>query len=326
MNIGILGAGRIAHTLAKTMKEMPDVNLYAIASRDLENAKTYAAQYGIEKAYGSYEELVSDPKVELIYICTPHSHHFDHMKLCIEHGKPVLCEKAFTMNAAQAKEIIALAREKKVFLAEAIWTRYMPSREMINEIIASGIVGRISFATCNLSYAMADKPRIHDPHLCGGALLDIGIYGINFMDMHLGRDIDRIESSVLIKNGIDEAESMTIFYKDGTVGVSVHNIFGRSDRKGIFYGETGYIIVENINNPQCIDVFDDNDQLIKHIEVPAQITGYEYEVQECIDCIRAGKTESDSMPLDETIYLMERMDALRKEWNLIYPMEEYIEI
>ena len=126
MNIGFIGAGRIPNTLASTMARMEDVNLYAVAARDLDRAQTFAAQYGFDKAYGSYAEMLRDPNVELVYIATPHSHHFEHMKLCIAHGKNVLCEKAFTLNAAQAREIAAQARERGVYVAEAIWTRYMP--------------------------------------------------------------------------------------------------------------------------------------------------------------------------------------------------------
>ena len=160
MNIGFIGAGRIANILAATMARMEDVTLCAVAARDLERAQAFAAQHGFRKAYGSYEELLRDPEVELVYIDTPHSPHHSHMKLCIEHGKHVLCEKAFTLNAAQAREVAALAKEKGVYVAEAIWTRYMPSRRIINEVLASGIVGSITTLTCNLSYPVTYKERI----------------------------------------------------------------------------------------------------------------------------------------------------------------------
>ena len=196
MNSAFLGAGRIAHVLAKTMVQMEEVTLYAVAARDLDRAESFAAEYGFSKAYGSYEEMLSDPAVELVYIATPHSHHFEHMKLCIDHGKAVLCEKSFTLNASQARQIAALAREKGVYVAEAIWTRYMPSRRIINEVLSSGVIGNISTLTCNLSYPVTYKPRIVRPELAGGALLDVGIYGLNFALMHFGDDILRTDSSV----------------------------------------------------------------------------------------------------------------------------------
>lgn len=322
MNIGFIGAGRIANTLASTMARMEDVNLYAVAARDLDRAQAFAAQYGFDKAYGSYEEMLRDPHVELVYIATPHSHHAEHMKLCIAHGKNVLCEKAFTLNAAQAREIATLAKAKGVYVAEAIWTRYMPSRAMIDEILASGIIGNVTALTATLCYPVAYKERCIRPELAGGALLDVGVYCLNFALMHFGDDIERMDSSVrMTDTGVDGQESITLHYRDGRIAVLTAGILSRSDRKGIFYGDKGYIIVENINNPQSISVYDLTDTLVKKIQVPAQITGYEYQIREAMARIRAGETESASMPLDTTIAVMERMDALRKDWGLIYPME-----
>ena len=323
MNIAFLGAGRIAHVLAKTMVQMEDVTLYAVAARDLDRAESFAAEYGFAKAYGSYEEMLSDPAVELVYIATPHSHHFEHMKLCIDHGKAVLCEKSFTLNASQARQIAALAREKGVYVAEAIWTRYMPSRRIINEVLSSGVIGNISTLTCNLSYPVTYKPRIVRPELAGGALLDVGIYGLNFALMHFGDDILRTDSSVRFTDtGVDAMETITLHYRDGKMAVITAGVLARGDRKGIFYGDKGYIIVENINNPQSISVYNLTDELVEKITVPAQISGYEYEIREAIARIREGHIESASMPLDTTIAVMERMGNLRKDWGLVYPMEQ----
>ena len=322
MNIAFLGAGRIAHTLAKTMVQMPDVTLCAVAARDLSRAEAFAAEYGFQKAYGSYEAMLSDPDVELVYIATPHSHHFEHMKLCIAHGKHVLCEKSFTLNAPQAAEIKALANARGVYVAEAIWTRYMPSRQIINDVLASGIVGRITALTCNLSYPVTYKPRIVRPELAGGALLDVGIYGLNFALMHFGGDFTRMDSSVAFTDtGVDAQETITLHYPDGKMAVITAGVLTRGDRKGIFYGEKGYLIVENINNPQSISAYDLTDTLIQRFEVPAQISGYEYEIREAMARIRAGEMESVSMPLSETVHVMELMDQLRRDWGLVYPME-----
>ena len=260
--------------------------------------------------------------MELIYIATPHSSHFDNMKLCIRHKKPVLCEKSFTVNAREAEQIREYAEQEQVFVAEAIWTRYMPSRNMIQEIIDSGIIGNISVLTANLSYPISHKERIMRPELAGGALLDIGVYGVNFAMMHFGTDIERIESSVrMTDTGVDAMESITIFFRGGRMAVLTHDIYSRSDRKGIFYGEKGYIIVENINNPQSISVYDTEDRLVRRMDVPKQISGYEYEVLECIDAVRSGEKESSSMPLSDSIKVMEIMDQLRGQWGLVYPRE-----
>ena len=322
MKIGILGCGVMAETFADTLRQMGEVECYAAASRTLKRAEEFAGKYGFKKAYGSYEELCADPEVELIYIATPHSSHFDNMKLCIRHKKPVLCEKSFTVNAREAEQIREYAEQEQIFVAEAIWTRYMPSRNMIQEIIDSGIIGDISVLTANLSYPISHKERIMRPELAGGALLDIGVYGVNFAMMHFGTDIERIESSVrMTDTGVDAMESITIFFRGGRMAVLTHDIYSRSDRKGIFYGEKGYIIVENINNPQSISVYDTEDRLVRRMDVPIQISGYEYEVLECIDAVRSGEKESTSMPLSDTIKVMEIMDQLRGQWGLVYPRE-----
>lgn len=322
MKLAILGPGRIARTVAPTLAALKEIECYAVASQTPGKAEAFAREFGFEKVYNSYEQMLQDPEVELVYIATPHSHHFDQMMLCLQHGKHVICEKAFTMNAKQARTVRDYAAQKGLYVAEAIWTRYMPSRKLIDQIIHSGVIGNVNTLTANLSYNIAYKPRIMDPALAGGALLDIGIYGLNFALMHFGEDIERIESSVqLTSGGVDAMETITIFYWDGRMAVLTHSIYCRSDRKGIIHGEKGYIVVKNINNPQSVSVYDADDKLLEYHEVPQQISGYEYEFQEAVRCIREGKLESESMPMDKTLQAMELMDSLRKQWGVVYPQE-----
>ena len=322
MKIGVLGAGKISHSTVPAMIALEEVECWAVASRSLEKARAFAEQYGFQKAYGSYEEMLNDPEVELVYVATPHSHHFDHMMLCMEHGKAVLCEKAFTMNAKQARTVMEYAKEHGIFAAEAIWPRYMPSRKLINDVIESGVIGKVNTLTANLSYVIHQVPRIYRPELAGGALLDIGVYGINFALMHFGTDIERVESSVqMTPSGVDGTETITIFYRDGRMAVLTHSIYARSDRKGIIHGDKGYIVVENINNPPSVSVFDTQDQLVAHYDVPKQINGYEYQFAECAKALKEGRTESWSMPLADSVYMMELMDNLRIQWGMVYPQE-----
>ena len=322
MKIGILGAGKIAGTVAATLVQMQEMECVAVASRDLEKAKAFADRFGFRKAYGSYEEMLSDPEVELVYIATPHSHHYEHIMLCLEYGKHVLCEKAFTINADQASRVAEEAEKRGLYLAEAIWTRYMPSRRIINNVLASGVIGTPNTLTANLSYVIYDKERIVRPELAGGALLDIGVYGLNFALMHFGSDIASIGSAVqMTDEGVDAMESITIFYNDGRMAVLTHSIYARSDRKGIIHGDKGYLVVENINNPQSVSVYDLQDNLVERYDVPAQISGYEYQFLEAERCIRAGKLQADSMPLSETVYVMDVMDDLRAQWGMVYPQE-----
>ena len=324
MNIGIIGAGNIAAWMAKTIGPMPEAASFAVASRDLKKASAFAEEYGFQKAYGSYEELVNDPDVDIVYIATPHSHHFEHAKLCIEHGKHVLCEKAFTMNAAQAEELFTLAEKKSVLITEAIWTRYMPSRKVINDLLAEGIIGEVRTLTANLCYRICQNERLIRPELAGGALLDVGIYPLNFALMHFGDDFQNISSTVLMtETGVDGQECITLTYPDGRFAVLTAGMYGESDRHGVFYGSKGYMVVDNINNPLAIDICGPDHQVMRHIDLPEQITGYEYEVLEMIDCIQKGEKECPSMPHEETLRVLRIMDGLREDWGLVYPQEKH---
>ena len=185
MKFGIIGAGGIAVWMAKTLASVEGAESYAIAARDLTRAQAFAEKYGFAKAYGSYEELVSDPAVDVVYIATPHSYHFAHAKLAMEHGKHVLCEKAFTINEGQAEELFRIAEKHHVLITEAIWTRYMPSRKIIDDLLTEGVIGEVKTLTANLSYRICQNERLIRPELAGGALLDITIYPLNFALMQM---------------------------------------------------------------------------------------------------------------------------------------------
>ena len=329
MNVAILGAGSIARSMCKTIRGMKEqgrpVELYAVASRSQEKAEAFAEAEGVQKAYGSYEEMLADPEVHLVYIATPHSHHAEQLKMCIDAGKAVLCEKAFTSNAAQAREMLALAREKGVYVAEALWPRYMPSRKMIDDLLADGAIGEVRMLTTSLAYAVEHVERIWNPALAGGALLDLGIYVLNFASMTFGDDIVTMDSTVdMFDTGVDRTETITVKYRDGKVAQLMASAAFNSDRRCVVYGTKGYLTVDNVNNPGFIEVFDKNDHLhpIRHIDVPQQITGYEYEVEACLRDLQTGAIEPSEMPHAQTIELMRQMDALRAAWGMKYPFEE----
>lgn len=316
-NIGILGTGWIADKMATTLAGMTTARAYAVASRTTEKAEKFAAQFSIPKAYGSYEALADDPEVDLIYIATPHSHHFENTKMCLLKNKPVLCEKAFTVNTPQAEELIRIANERKVFLAEAIWTRYQPMRQMITDVINSGVIGKLQMLSANLCYPNIALQRMYDPALAGGALLDLGVYVLNFADMFFGDDIKTMSSHCIkYPTGVDIQESITIEYNDGRIAVLWSSQLAKSDRQGIISGTDGFVIVENVNNPQSYAIYNQDYQLVKKVDCPPQITGYEYQVDCCIRAINQGKIEPDEMPHADTLRIMRQMDALRKEWGV----------
>lgn len=236
-NVAILGTGHIAAKMAATLQQMKDVNCYAVASREQIRAEAFAKEWGFKKACGSYEELAADPHVDLVYIATPHSHHYEHARLCILNGKAVLCEKAFTANARQAEALLQLAKERNVFITEAIWTRYMPFSHTIRELVFNGSIGRPHMLTANLGYPIAYKERIAKPELCGGALLDIGVYPINFARMIFGTDIDDIQSHCVKNNyGVDIQESISFRYANGNMAVMQLTASCANDRQGIHLG------------------------------------------------------------------------------------------
>ena len=322
MKLGILGAGGIASTMAKTVAGMKDVEAYAVAARDLERARVFAQKYEVKKAYGSYEEMLADDEVELVYIATPHSHHYLHAKMCLEAGKNVLCEKAFTVNAEQAQKLFDLAKEKKLLITEAIWTRYMPSRKMINDIIESGVIGEVTAVTANLSYTVSHVERIRKPELAGGALLDVGVYPINFASMVLGDKVKDVKATAIFQNGVDILDSIAMVFEGDRMATLQCGAREISDRMGSIFGTRGYMQVQNINNPEKITVFDTEHKEVASYVVPEQISGYEYEVESCMKAIQEGKLECPEMPHAETIRIMKILDDIRKSWNYEIPWIE----
>ena len=304
------------------MNGLADCEAYAIASRSKEKADAFAEKWNVKKAYGSYSELIADPSVDLVYVGTPHSHHYDVTREALLAGKPCLVEKAFMANHRQAKEIVALARERKVFLAEAIWTRYQPVVAMMRELISSRI-GTPRLVTATLGYSMGDKPRIMRADLCGGALLDLGVYALNFVRMFFDADIVSLTSQcVKSRTGMDLTNAMTLVLSDGVLCNLQSSAACVGDNIGVIAGTEGNLIIDNINNPQKITVNGPDRTYIETIHVPQQITGYEYQFMACRQALIDGLLEPREMPLEETLYIMELMDGLRKEWGVKYPMDE----
>lgn len=320
--VGIIGAGWIAEKMAEALAPLEDYCVYAIASRSIGKATEFAGRWNIPKAYGSYEEMVADNDVDLVYIATPHSHHFPHAMLALNAGKPVLVEKAFTANAAEAEELIETARSKGLFITEAIWTRYMPLSHKIKEIMESGIIGKPRVITATLCYMMEFKERILRPDLCGGALLDLGVYALNFARMYFGTDIVRTVSNCHMgPTGIDLQECISLSYADGKMANLQAGTLCLNDRQGIINGTEGYIRVDNINCPEVVEVYRNYELAARYTKPKDMVNGYEYQVIEARRCIEAGLPESPMMPHQETLDIMKQMEGLRKEWGVVYPMD-----
>ena len=322
LRVGIIGAGWIAEKAAITLQGMNDCEAYAIASRSLEKAEAFARKWNIPKAYGSYADLIADPDVDLVYVATPHSHHYDVTRQGLLAGKPCLVEKAFMANLRQAREVVGLAHERRVFLAEAIWTRYQPCVSMVRQLIADGRIGQPRLITATLGYSMGRKERIFRPDLCGGALLDLGVYALNFVRMFTDAAVKSLDGHcVKSDTGMDLTNAMTLVLEDGILANVQSSAACVGDNIGVIAGSEGNIIIDDINNPQKITVNKRDRVFDEEIRVPQQITGYEYQFAACRQALIDGLLEPREMPHQETLYVMQLMDQLREAWGVRYPMD-----
>ena len=322
MRVGIIGAGWIAEKAAITLNGMTDCEAYAIGSRSLEKAEAFAQKWNMPKAYGSYAEVISDPAVDIIYVATPHSHHYDVTRQALLADKPCLVEKAFMANLKQAKDIIDLAHERKVFIAEAIWTRYQPCVGIVRQLIAEGRIGQPRLITATLAYPMMKKERIFRPDLCGGALLDVGVYAINFVRMFTNAPIATFDGyCVKSEESMDLTNTITMVLEDGIVANLQSSAMCVGDNTGVIAGSEANIVIDNINNPQTISIYKRDRILVEEFHVPQQITGYEYQFAASRKALNDGLQEPPEMPHQETLYIMQLMDQLRAKWGVRYPMD-----
>lgn len=322
MNVGIIGAGHIAGKIASTLEWTEGIECIAVGSRSQEKAEAFAHNFRIPRAYGSYSALLDDPDVDLVYIATPHSHHFDVTMEAIRKGKACLVEKAFMANAKETRAVLDLAKEKRVFVGEAILTRFQPARDIINRLISYGRIGKIRQISATLSYSIEYKERVVKPELCGGALLDIGLYPLNFVRMVCDAPIKSIKSNcILSESGVDLSECVSMTLEGGIIA-NIQSSYGCAGfNTAVVAGSEGFLVVDNVNNPQRIKVFAKGGIFKEEIAVPESISGYEYEFWACRDAMEKGLIEPAGMPHSETLFLMELMDSLREEWGVHYPMD-----
>lgn len=320
---GILGCGKIANKFAEGLEVVPDAILEAVASRTEGKAKNFGKIFGVKKTYNNYEELVKNPAVDVIYIATTHNFHYENVLLCLNHGKPVLCEKPITLNALQAEQLIRTARNKNLFLMEAMWTRFFPCIIKLNEFLDEGVLGEIQHITADFGINKEFNPKVRsfNPDLGGGALLDLGIYPISFARMIYKQPPSKIKSSAYIgKTNVDEKSCYLFEYKNGQTAIlsSSHRLIMPHD--AFIYGTKGYFRIPDFYHPSKLILKLEGKQE-KTIRVPFKSTGYNYEAMEVMYCLNSGKLESKIMPLDETLEIMKTMDTLRSQWHLKYPGE-----
>lgn len=322
----ILGCGRIAGKFASDLRLVEDAELLAVASRDLDKAKAFAKEHQAGKVYGSYEALVKDPEVDIIYVATPHSHHHEHTLLCLKHHKAVLCEKAFAINSRQVREMVTEARNRKVFLMEALWTKFLPHYNKVINMIREGKLGTLRSIQVNFGFMPPQPPaqRIFDPALGGGTLLDIGIYNVFLVQSILGKP-DGIQALMTpASTGVDDQLAIQFQYRNGALAQLLSSFSSNLSTDANIAGTGGRIrLTTRFYEPSAtIEYYPervDSLQVIPFEKSPGW--GYHYQVRHVHTCLRQGLTESPVMTLQDSLDLMETMDKIREKAGLRYPAD-----
>lgn len=321
---GIIGAGHISSKFAKALNSLENTELTAIASRDLIKAKEFANRFHIKKAYGSYDDIINDPEIDVIYIGTPHTEHRSNAELCITNGKAVLCEKPFAVNFKEAEFLISLAKYKDVFLMEAMWTKFLPATKVVKQWIDNKVIGDVKYINISFGFRVEFDPfnRLFNPSLGGGALLDVGVYPISYVIHLMGKLPDKVVSSAYIgKSNVDEMNIIALHYSEGMLANISSAITANTGNDAVIIGEKGKIVVPNFWTAESAELYDESGKLIDTFLQPFTSNGYVYEVEEVNRCIQEGKKQSDIIPHAATLDIMKILDGIRADWGLVYPTE-----
>lgn len=320
---GFLATGWMAEMFAEGISVVEDAELVAVGSRALDTANAFAGRFEVPRPYGSYNELVADPDIDIVYVSSPHPFHHEHTLLALEAGKPVLCEKPFAMNVREADEMIASARSRQLFLMEAMWARYIPTLVKVREWLAVGSIGTVRTVDAEFGFRAPFNPeqRLFKPDLGGGSLLDIGIYTLAFASMVLGPRPDRVETIAEIgETGVDEQAAVLLGYEGGQIATLTCAISTSLPGRAHINGTHGRILLDPPFH--CSQrVILETDSHTECFEMPHRQNGYEFEVMGVNKCLRNGALESDAISLDETRALVELSERIRAIWGLKYPNE-----
>lgn len=318
---GIISTGHISSKFADALAILPEAELAAVASRDLATADEFAAKHKVQKAYATYQELADDPEIDVVYIGTPHIFHLENAVMCMRKGKSVLCEKALTMNATEAREMVRVAREENVFLMEAMIPRHIPLLKKVVQWIKDGRIGEVRMvkATRCAKGTFAPGARQLNPELGGGSLLDVGVYVISFAAQMIGKaPIESIGLSHIGDWGSDEQGAAVLKYDKGEIANLSFALSTYGVNEAYIFGTEGYIKVpELFAVPTKASLYFDREE-VETIEENIIGNALNYEAEEVMRCLKAGLKESPFMPLDESIHIMETMDQIRKPWGLVY--------
>lgn len=320
---GILGTGRIAGLFAQGLGALEDAELVAVGSRRQDTAEAFAATFGAKRAHGSCEALAADPDVEVVYIATPHPLHAEHSLLCLAGGKAILCEKPFALSAAEAERVVEAARERGLFLMEAMWTRFFPLMDTLQGLIAAGRIGEPRLLQADFGFRTDFNPahRLFDPALGGGALLDVGVYTVSLASFVLGQPSAVRSSATLGETGVDEQNAVILEHESGALALLYSAIRTQSAQEALISGTEGRIRLHAPWwQPERLTLHTAAGEEI--FEAPLPHNGYAFEAAEVARCLQAGALESPLMPLDESLTIMKTLDRCRAQWGLRYPKEQ----
>jgi len=321
---GILGTGSIARQFVRGLNSVPEAEVLAVGSRSEASAAKFADKRNIPRRHASYQALASDPDVDVVYIATPHPFHAENATLCLEAGKAVLCEKPFCVNAAEAERVVGLAREKGLFLMEGMWTRFFPLMGEVRRLVSEGALGEVRMLNVDFGFRADPDPasRLFAPGLGGGALLDVGVYCVSFASMVLGRPSGSVGISHLGETGVDEQASIGLEHEGGRLANLSIGIRTTTPQEATIIGTEAYARIHAPWwRPESMTISRPGEE-DETVEVPVTGNGFGYEAAEVMRCLEAGKTESEIMPLDETVSVLRTMDTIRAAWGLKYPGEE----
>lgn len=320
---GIVGTGFIAHLFAEGLSVLEDAELIAVSSRSKESAERFGDEFQVPHRHVGTQAIASDGAVDVVYVATPHPMHKEVTLACLDAGQAVLCEKPFAMNAGEARQMVSRAREKGVFLMEAMWTRFFPAMVRIRELLEAKAIGDIQLVRSDFCFRAEWNPqgRLLNRELGGGALLDVGVYNMALAFMVFQRPPDRIRSMAHIgPTGVDEQSSVILGYEGGAMAVSTCAIRTATPNEAFVFGTAGSIRIPHMFwQPDRIVVRTGEEE--KELSFRRLGNGYNYEAAEVMRLLRSGELESPVIPLDESVAIMETMDAIRQQWGLVYPME-----
>lgn len=319
---GILGTGGIAHKFATGLSVLDDALAVAVGSRTQAAADKFADEFNIPRRHASYEALANDPDVDAIYIATPHPFHKDNTILCLNAGKAVLVEKPFAINITEAQAMVDVARTKRVFLMEAMWTRFLPAIVRAHEFIASGAIGEVRMLNADFGFRTSVNPkgRLFDLALGGGALLDVGIYPLSLASALFGPPRTIATAAHLGVTGADEQTAIVLSYDQGQLALLSSATRTNTVHEALIYGTDGYIRIPDWWHAQKL-ILNVNGKPSETLDIPHLGNGYGHEAIEVAQCLRMGKLESATMSLDESLSIIRTMDTIRAEWGLKYPSE-----